>query len=416
MKELAFINGRRAVEAKQRGEEEEQGMNSRPPARKGIPISWWSCFKISAGVMMCLAVSLKVFPAYCFKVPWIGWFCHMAITGKLPPAYVRMDCYELNEMKEWARDGDAVVTTLAKSGTTWMLYLSHLIRVRGDVAEEFPYVDINVNSLWPAFVHKPGQSWAEMKLLMYSTVLHEGIPLRQLWDNPQYIFRVWKAHESPLDPAYPAYMGAILPVAEFPNVKFLAMGRDLVDVCASLFHFVASHSKEFKSLWGGFPPSFSSPRQMIDLLFKGPDKTRLLGYSFLHYIANWHAHAWRNNVLLLHYNDALRDLPRTVRTISAFYGVNLTEYEVATVAAKSSLGSMRAMRGKFNYRLWGHPTLNEGRAACMEEGKIIRNGVSGGSGVFSPDERKELRLYQEEYFRGRPALLAWARDGGELPP
>ena len=121
-------------------------------------------------------------------------------------------------------------------------------------------------------------------------------------------------------------------------------------------------------------------------------------------------------MLLLHYNDALKDLPGTVKTISAFYGVLLSDEELSAIAAKASLDSINSMRGRFNYRLWGHPTYFEGRAVCVEEGTLLRKGVSGdGRSIFSTDEIRELRLYQEDYFRGGPDILSWAREGGTLP-
>ena len=58
-------------------------------------------------------------------------------------------------MKTWVRDGDVVVATGAKSGTTWMLYCSHAISTKGD-AENFPFTDVSYSTPWPDFVQVGG--------------------------------------------------------------------------------------------------------------------------------------------------------------------------------------------------------------------------------------------------------------------
>lgn len=90
---------------------------------------------------------------------------------------------------------------------------------------------------------------------MNTTILHEGVPLKPLWDHENYLFRVFKAHEAPKsnnDSSDSAI--AVLPIKEFPNVRFLAMARDLPDVLASFYPFTAAHTEDFRALWGGFPP------------------------------------------------------------------------------------------------------------------------------------------------------------------
>jgi len=52
------------------------------------------------------------------------------------------------------QDGDVVVSTGAKSGTTWMLYITHQIRVKGREGP-MPYVDVSVTTPWPEFLQHP---------------------------------------------------------------------------------------------------------------------------------------------------------------------------------------------------------------------------------------------------------------------
>eukprot|EP00961_Rhodomonas_salina_P014192 190512-Rhodomonas_salina.1 len=90
-------------------------------------------------------------------------------------------------MPTWSKDGDLVVSTGVKSGTHWMLYCSHQIRTRG----KGDLYDINTDTPWLDLRHKPGQSWAELKEMMNSTVLKDGTRLKDRWDSPSYPFRIF---------------------------------------------------------------------------------------------------------------------------------------------------------------------------------------------------------------------------------
>lgn len=178
-----------------------------------------------------IAVSIgaigKLKPELFLHIPNVG-FILWAITGHPVPPYFRSDAWETSEMKTWIRDKDVVVATAAKSGTTWMLYCAHQIRVKG--SEEFNFTDVSYSTPWPDFVHKPGMSWAEQKALFDTVTLPEegNRPLKDFYDNPAFPFRVFKSHFTPKE------SGGFLPVKEFPNVKFLAMTRTGMDVVASM--------------------------------------------------------------------------------------------------------------------------------------------------------------------------------------
>ena len=281
-----------------------------------------------------LAIVVKLFPHYLLKIPKIGFVFHHLLTGEPLPAYIRNDCYKGDEFLTWAQPGDAIVSTMAKSGTTWMLYVSHLIRIRGR-DDLIPYHEVNTNSPWTQLVHKPGHTWADYKHLLYNTVLSDGTNLTSKWNHPDYLFRVWKSHEAPMDPESPFHSanggGAVLPVRQNPNVKFLGMVRDLPDVLASFYPFSKAHVASVRSMWGGFPPDFSSKREMLDLLFGGglnQDISKKVGYAFMEYYRLWWKWRKEPNVLLLHFNDAIRDPNGTVAKLATFYGVDLTQEEI----------------------------------------------------------------------------------------
>ena len=367
----------------------------------------------SSVVIVFVGVVIRVYPELSFKIPKLGFVVHILLTGRAPPAYMIYDCYKPEEMVSWVKDGDVLVSTLAKSGTTWMLYLSQLIRIKGD-EEKFPFHGTNTMTPWPSFVHKPGQTWHQIKDLMNSTILADGTPLKSLWDNEGYLFRVFKAHESPVDPDFP-FPNHVIPIAQFPRVKFLAMVRDPVDILASFYPFAAAHSKEFREMWGGFPPVFQSTREMIDLCFKnGKDKEKMLGYQFLLYIKNWYKHRGDKNVLLLHYNDAVHNLGDVVRQLAKFYEIDLTQEQINIITKKASFNEMKKMADKFNYQIWGNKQLKNGEHLAMNDATMLRKGIigDGKKNLFSESELEEINGYIESYLD--PAILRWAREGGEF--
>ena len=151
-------------------------------------------FKYGAVLVALLAIAIgsvkTVKPALFFKVPNVG-FILWAITGGNMPPYFSHDAWEPEEMKTWIKDGDVVVATGAKSGTTWMLYCTHQIRTKG--SDDVEYGDVSYSTPWPDMVQNPGSSWKEQKDLFNTTVLPDGKKLKDYWDNPEFPYRVWCA-------------------------------------------------------------------------------------------------------------------------------------------------------------------------------------------------------------------------------
>ena len=75
-------------------------------------------------------------PALFFKVPHVG-FILWAVTGGQMPPYFSWDAWKAEEMRTWIKDGDLVVASAAKSGTTWMLFCAHQIRTKGSDSIDF---------------------------------------------------------------------------------------------------------------------------------------------------------------------------------------------------------------------------------------------------------------------------------------
>jgi hypothetical protein len=140
-------------------------------------------------------------------------------------------------------DGDLVVATGAKSGTTFMLYCTHQIRTKGTDTNDELYPDVSYTTVWPDLVHSRRGSWAEQKERYNTTLLADGKTLSYYWDNPSYPFRVFKSHYAPPE----------LPVRKVggKKIKYLAMARNGLDVAASMTNFYSAHTQTFRELWGG---------------------------------------------------------------------------------------------------------------------------------------------------------------------
>jgi aryl sulfotransferase len=345
----------------------------------------------------------KFYPALFMKVPNIG-FILWAITGHPVPPYFSPDAWEPDEMRSWIRDGDVVVATGAKSGTTWMLYCAHEIRTKG--SDEFNYTDTTFSTPWPDLIQTPGATWAQQKKEMHTAVIAEvGKPWKDFWDNAVYPFRVFKSHFTPLE------AGGVIPVRQFPKVKFLAMTRYGLDVVASLVPFFDNHSEEFRKVWGGFPPASTgdsvtdAEQRLKDVLPGG-----ILYHLYFTYVKQWWLLRNEPNVLFLHYSDALKNTKKTVRKLSEFYGVSLTEAELDKVTDRCSFSSMKKLSYMFDYGLPLNHQFDGKR--IMKTGKQIRKGQNGDSkNIFTEEQTSRWTQAEEIEFKDQPELLNWARNG-----
>jgi len=140
-------------------------------------------------------------------------------------------------------DGDLVVATGAKSGTTFMLYCTHQIRTKGQDTNDDLFPDVSITTPWMDFRQSRDGTWAEQKDRYNTTVLSDGKQMKYYWDHPSYPFRIFKSHYAPPE----------LPVRKKggKKIKYLAMARNGLDVAASMTNFFSAHTQKFRDLWGG---------------------------------------------------------------------------------------------------------------------------------------------------------------------
>lgn len=195
--------------------------------------------KLVVGLAITIGCVGKFCPHLFFKLP--NGFILWAIMGHPMPPYILPGPYEEGNT-DWLKDGDVIVTPAAKSGTTWMLFCSHQIRVKGN-DEKYPYVDVSLNTPWPELIQTPGDSWETQREKFNTTVLADGTELKNYWDHPDYPFRVFKSHD------HAEMFGSLIGSKNPPKkVKFLAMARPALDQIASMVPFFESHGEDFKKV------------------------------------------------------------------------------------------------------------------------------------------------------------------------
>lgn len=369
-----------------------------------MPISRLIVWTAAAGAFLAITLgcTAKFAPHLFFKVPNIGFILY-AITGGSPiPPYIVQGPF-LEGSKGWLKKNDVVVSVGVKAGTTWMLYCSHQIRVKGD-EEKHPFIDVMLNTPWPELIQTPGDDWEIQREKMNNTVLPDGSKVKDYWDHDDYPFRIFKSHEEP--ESFGDLIGG-------DKVKFLAMSRNGLDVVSSAVPFFDKHHDKFRQLWGNFPPSRTgSIQEEATTRLKQMLPGGLFSSWYFDYVNAWWKARNEKNVLLLHFSDAKKDLEGTVKKMARFYGVQLNGKQLKTVVEKCGFPHMKKQTHLMNYQLPLNPNFN---ATIMTNGAMTRKGTIGdGNAVFTTEERKEWLKAEEETFGDDPAKLRWAREGGEF--
>jgi len=375
---------------------------------------------ILLGVVVSIALKFK--PSLVLHVPRYGYLLWaLAFVGTIPP-YYDSGCYMHKHSFEWLHNNDVIVSAAAKSGATWMLYCSHTIRSKRVSKEGFlpDFVDPNYNTPWPEFIQNPGDNWKNQLLGEYSKP-----PLKDYWDHPNYPFRIFKSHNGPhifqhdhlIAPAldnskgyYSGYKRNTFGRNNKIKVKFVAMVRNGLDQAESMVPFFQEqHKDDFISRWGGYPPK-SSFTKLQDMMPGGT-----LEDLYFDYVNEWWDVRHHDNVLLLHYTDAIQDLNKTVSKLSKFYDIELTTEEQEDVVQKCSFKYMKEQqKGKFDYKL---PALKgyDGSQTVFKSNSLLRKGTVGeGSKYFTEEEKETWKQWEETKFGVDEAKLRWARQGGDF--
>ena len=102
----------------------------------------------------------------------------------------------------------------------------------------------------------------------------------------------------------------------------------------------------------------------------------------------------RPNVLFLHYEELLADLPAAVDRVAAFLDTPLSEAERRAVAEKSGFASMKAHEERFEM---APPTpFSDPQVSFLKSGRSDRHTDVG------PGERARVLAFCRERLRGSP--------------
>jgi hypothetical protein len=157
--------------------------------------------------------------------------------------------------------------------------------------------------------------------------------------------------------------------------KCIYLARDPRDVAVSAYHhlrLVTGHDLEFAPFVQAFL------------------RNKTLFRSWFKHVESWWPHRGDPNVLFLHYEDIIVDLPGTVRRVASFCGLPLDENTLARVVERCSIPFMKQYELKFDPRL---------AQVSRTEREFIRKGEAG-------EGREALSPAQQQLLARRLAIVA----------
>jgi aryl sulfotransferase len=279
------------------------------------------------------------------------------------------------------RDGDIVVTTAYKAGTTWtQRILAALVLGPGGEAPDLmalsPWIDARFHGpIEPIIESVEAQTH---RRFVKSHLAADGVPF-------------------------------------FPEAKYVVVGRDTRDVFMSLWNHYSAYTDLAYALFNDpdrpgpeFPHAPSDPRELWPRwIGEGWFDWEPDGWPFWshhHHLATWWA--WRDlpNVHFMHYGDMLDDIEAEMRRLAAFCEIDVPEDRWPAIVDVVGLDRMRkdATAG------------NDGAdpAAMIFEGGVSRflyKGTNGRwRGVLTDDD---LALYDRAASTLAPDLRAWLEGG-----
>ena len=209
------------------------------------------------------------------------------------------------------RDDDIVISTYAKSGTTWVQQIVSQLLFKGQaglpVAEMSPWLDLRVPP-------------KEIKLAEIEKQTHR---------------RFLKTH---------------LPVDALvfsPKARYIYIGRDGRDVVWSMYNHHANANQAWYEALNDTPgrigPPIERPPDSIRQYFQDwMDRDGHPFWPFWENIRTWWEIRSLPNVLLLHFEDLKHDMPGEIRRVADFLGIEVDEAKWPDILKHCSFDYMKA--------------------------------------------------------------------------
>jgi aryl sulfotransferase len=276
------------------------------------------------------------------------------------------------------RDGDVVITTSYKSGTTWTQHIVGQLLLRG------------VPNAPPTLMVSP---WIDARFQMPLEIL---VPMVAAQSHRRFL----KSHLAADGLPYRT------------GTKYIVVARDARDVFMSLLNHYAGYTDLAMEQLNDDPslPTFERFdgdvkklwRQWISQGWFAWESDGYPWWGNLHHTASYWPHRELENVLLVHYADLKADLPAEIRRIGDFLGVELVDEEVASVARESQIDRMREVA-----------TEKEDTLAVFFDGGAKRFFFQGTNGRWRDVlDGDDLALYEEAKRRVlTPECAAWLERG-----
>lgn len=255
------------------------------------------------------------------------------------------------------RPSDVLILGPPKSGTTWLQQILHQIRTGGDES----FADIyDITKICP----------------MYIT----SIPGYQIDGEQKSNPRIFKGHSN-----YES-------IPKVDGMKFVVVLRDPLD---AIWSFV-----KFGTRFYGQDQDMTTAE--IQEMYKSPLFNFVNPWDF---IANWFPHRNDPNVLLLYYEDLIKDLKLSIRRLSEFIGRPLSEEKIEHVSHFCTFEYMSSHKEKFAGGEWLEALMSLSSNPSQwhsQLGMVRPNGGKVGQGVqLMPAEMKNF------------VLTSWAETAGK---
>lgn len=275
------------------------------------------------------------------------------------------------------REGDIVVTTPYKSGTTWML----------QIAGQLIFNDLTLRP------HGDFGRWVEAD---FAPIESEAGDLEAM-THP----RVFKTHL------------ALDGLPYDPNVRYIYVGRDLRDMFMSLWNHHSNYTPEIWDMMTGIAARHGvpMPARPTDILpfwrewatrgFLPGDADGYPYWSATDHLRTWWVFRHLPNILFVHFNDLLADLPGEVARVAEFLDIPLTAGRAGEIAGLVNFASMKRAAEIVNpgahFGFVGGPAT------------FINKGTNGRwRDVLGP---RELELYAPLMLRLAPDAARWMPQG-----